>query len=237
MKLDRRIGLFVVLASTFMSALVVGDIIGGKLVDATVFGHTFTISVGMIPFPITFLLTDLLNEFYGQRAARFVTLTGFGVAIFSFIVITVAAALPIAEFTKAADWSGVRGESFDNVLAGSQRILIASMVAYLIAQFTDMAVFHALKRLTHNKLLWLRATGSTVVSQLIDTVVIQTLAWYGTMPLEKIAGIAASSYAVKLVVAVALTPAIYGGHVLVERALKLKPVMLDERGEPMPESP
>jgi queuosine precursor transporter len=227
---DARAGLYVILCCTFVVALVVGDLIGGKLAETVVFGQPFTISMGMIPFPVTFLLTDLVNEFYGPKAARFMTLTGFGVAVFAFITITIAAAIPIADFTRAADWSGVRTEAFDNVLASSQRILVASLVAYLVAQFTDMSVFHLLKRVSNNRFLWLRATGSTMASQLIDTMVIQTLAWWGILPFSKIIGIAVSSYVVKLAVAIGLTPAVYAGHAVVERWLGLKPVVLDAQG-------
>lgn len=233
MKLDRRIGLFVVLAAIFVVSLVVGDVIGGKLLDIRLFGHTFNVTVGMIPFPVTFLLTDLLNEFYGKKSARFVTWVGFGMAVFSFAIIFIAAALPIAEMTKGPDWQGVNEASFNNVLAGGQRILVASMIAYLISQFSDIAVFNLLKRLAKNRFLWLRATGSTIVSQLIDTIVINTVAWYGLMSAASITNIAVSSYVIKLGVAIALTPAIYAGHVIVERMLHMKPVVLDENGEPV----
>src|SRR3954462_6939751 len=110
MRLDRRIGLFVVLATIFVVSLVVGDIIGGKLLDIRMFGHTFNVTVGMIPFPVTFLLTDVLNEFYGKRSARFVTWVGFGMALFAFTIVYIAAAVPIAEMTKAADWAGVKDD-------------------------------------------------------------------------------------------------------------------------------
>lgn len=226
-------GLLVVLAGIFVVSLVVGDIIGGKLVEVSLFERVFTVSVGMIPFPITFLLTDLLNEFYGKRAARFVTWVGFGMAVLAFGVISISVQLPFAPFTEAADYTGVRKAAFDNVFAGSQRILVASMVAYLVAQFVDIGVFHALKRMSHNRLLWLRATGSTVVSQLIDTAVIQTVAWWGVLPLAQIFNIAGSSYLIKLMVAIGLTPVIYAGHRLLEDWMKLKPVVLDESGEPV----
>lgn len=235
MAFDNRLKLFLILVAAFVTALVVGDLIGGKLVQATVFGHAFTISVGMIPFPITFLLTDLLNEFYGKRAARLVTWIGFAAAVFAFAVIYAAVVIPFAPFTFESGWDGVTQGAFDNVFAGSKRILVASMCAYLSAQFIDIAMFQLLKRATHNRLLWLRATGSTVVSQLIDTAVIQTIAWYGILPIERIANVAVSSYAVKLVVAIALTPAIYAGHALVERVLGVAPVKLDERGEVLPD--
>lgn len=223
MKLDARLQLFLTLAAVFVTALIVGDIIGGKLFTVDAAGLSLVISVGMIPFPVTFLITDLLNEFYGKRAARLVTWVGFGMALFAFAVIFVAVQVPWAPFTRGADWKGMNAASFANVFAGSQRILAASMIAYLVAQMVDIAVFQALKRWTADRFLWLRATGSTVVSQLIDTVLIQLIAWWGLMGMGDILNIIATSYVVKVVVAVALTPLVYLGHAAVERGLGLHP--------------
>jgi queuosine precursor transporter len=233
MTFDARQRLFVVLSALFVTCLIVGDLIGGKLLELPVWGYPFVISVGMIPFPVTFLLTDLLNEFYGKKAARFVTWVGFGMASITFALIYIAQLLPWASFTGDATWAGMNEAAFNNVFAGSRRILFASMVAYLLGQFVDIALFATLKRLTRNRMLWLRATGSTVVSQFVDTVAIQALAWYGLLPVEKIAVIALTSYAVKVVVAIGLTPAIYGGHAVVERRLGIHPVVLDEQGQPV----
>src|SRR5690349_10745400 len=114
---DRRTQLFVVLTAFFCTCLVLGDLIGCKLLEISLFGHPFTISVGMIPFPVTFVLTDLLNEFYGKRPARFVTMIGFFMAGFTLLTVLTSVALPWAPFTRAPDWGGVRQETFDNVFA------------------------------------------------------------------------------------------------------------------------
>jgi uncharacterized integral membrane protein (TIGR00697 family) len=220
----------VVLTASFITCLLVGDIIGVKLFQFDDAGH-FVISLGMVPFPITFLLTDLLNEFYGKRAARFVTWIGFAMAVLTFVVIQVVVVLPPAPFTLGADWTGTTPSAIDNVFGGSKRILFASMVAYISAQLLDIAVFNALKRLTNNRMLWLRATGSTAVSQLLDTVVVQIIAWVGVLSPSKIVALVVTSYVVKLAVAVGLTPLIYAGHSLMERWLDIQPVRLDERGE------
>src|SRR3954471_12791865 len=119
MTLDTRLKLFLTLAGIFISALLVGDLIGGKLVEAHLFDQVLTLSVGIIPFPITFLLTDLLNEFYGKRAARTVTWVGFGMACFTFAVVSIALELPWASFTTAADYTGMSQPHFDNVFGGS----------------------------------------------------------------------------------------------------------------------
>lgn len=233
MVITRRVGLFVVLAASFVTALVVGDLIGSKLFEVRWIGIPVTLSAGMLAFPLTFLITDLLNEFYGKGPARFVTLVGFGMAVFALVVIYAAIQVPWAPFTRAADWTGLTESSFDAVFGGSQRILFASLVAYLVGQFVDIAVFQRLKRMSHNRMLWLRATGSTLVSQLIDTVVVQYLAWSGLLAAGRIAGIVAGSYAVKVLIAVGLTPLIYLGHALMQRWLGITPLEIGDERQPL----
>ena len=237
MQLDARQKLFLVLALTFSTCLIVGDIIGGKLIQGEILGYCFTTTVGMVPFPVTFLLTDVLNEFYGKKAARFVTLAAFGMAVLAFTFIFVAGLIPIAELTRAQDWTGVNEATFSNVFLGSQRMLAASLCAYLVSQFVDIGVFHLLKRASNNKHLWLRATGSTAVSQLIDTVVITFVAWTGTLSVDQIVNIIFSAYGLKIMIAVGLTPAIYLCHELVQRGLGFEPVVLGEDGEPIAAAP
>ncbi len=223
MKLDARARLFIILGGIFVTCLLVGDIIGGKLVQTRLFGQTFTTTVGMIPFPVTFLLTDVLNEFYGKRAARFVTLLGFGLALLSYTFIFIAGAVPIADLAKQADWKGVTDASFSNVFLGSQRMILASMTAYIVAQFVDIGVFHMLKRMTETRFLWLRATGSTMVSQLIDTITISIVAWTGIMTSGQILNVIVSAYTLKIMIAIGLTPLVYLAHALVERGLGIQP--------------
>jgi uncharacterized integral membrane protein (TIGR00697 family) len=226
MFLDKRHKLFLVLTAVFMTCFVVGDIIGGKLVSWTMFGFSFTTTVGMVPFPITFLLTDVINEFYGQRAARFITLLGFAMGVLSFGIIYLSASIPFAEFTRAPSWTGVNEQTFNNVFLGSLRMIMASLSAFLVSQFVDIGVFHLLKRLTSNRLLWLRATGSTVASQLIDTVTISFVAWTGLRTNAEIFNIVYTAYGLKILIALGLTPLIYLCHALVERALGIQPILI-----------
>src|SRR5688572_25566731 len=153
MKLDARTRLFIILAGVFSTCLIIGDVIGGKLIQTTLLGQLFTTTVGMIPFPVTFLLTDVLNEFYGKRAARFVTLLGFGLAVLSFVVIFIAGSVPIADLAREPGWNGVTESAFANVFLGSQRMLAASLTAYIVSQFVDIGVFHALRKLTNQRFL------------------------------------------------------------------------------------
>jgi len=219
-KLDARAKLFVALSGLFITSLLVGDLIGGKLYEFELGGLQLGISVGMIPFPIVFLLTDLINEFYGKKAARFVTMVGFVMAWFTILVLQLATMVPwpASPFQQA----------FDAIFASSQKILFASTIAYLTAQFIDIAVFHFFKRKLHGRFLWVRATGSTVVSQLIDTFVINFLVWSSQKTPSQILGIIGTSYVTKVIVAIALTPFIYAGHALVERGLKLGPAGIED---------
>ncbi|WP_224244772.1 queuosine precursor transporter [Hyalangium gracile] len=237
MNLDKRIRLFVVLAAAFCTALIVADLVGVKLFEVHLGSLVAVMPVGMIAFPVTFVLTDLLHEFYGKKAARFVTWLGLGMSLVTFVAIHIAMEIEWAPVTRAPDYRGTVEASFNNVFGTSQRILIASMVAYVLSQLCDITVFHGLKRLSHNRLLWLRATGSTVVSQLVDTAVFQLIAWTKVLPTAVVLNIIVTSYAVKLLVAVGLTPIIYAGHALVERLLGMKPVLLNDDGKPMPDGP
>ncbi len=238
MKLDTRARLFFVLAALFITCLLVGNLIGGKLHSFTAFGTTYTISVGLIPFPVVFLLTDLLNEFYGQRATRFVTLVAFAMDLATVGILWITSRVSWAPFTLDAGWRGFNPESWERVFRNSIWMLIASAIAYLISQMLDIGVFHVLKRATSNRMLWLRATGSTVASQMIDTLAITFLAFYGKagMSVGLLLKMCLTAYTVKLVVAIALTPLIYGGHAVVERVLGLHPVVLGPDGEPVEEA-
>mgnify|MGYP002383867632 CR=1 FL=1 len=163
--MDASSRLFVYLCAVFVSCLLLGDIIGGKTIP-TPFGP---ISVGILPFPVTFLLTDVVNDFYGRPGARFLTFLGFWMAALAWGVLQLSTALPVDQstyFTQA---------EFSKIFGGSAQLFVASMLAYLVSQLLDIQVFQYWKALTESRHLWLRATGSTVVSQLIDTVTINVV--------------------------------------------------------------
>ena len=229
---DGRTKLFLVLAAVFTTCLIVGDVIGGKLIELPMPGWTAVITVGMIPFPVTFLLTDLLNEFYGKKAARFVTFLAFACALLTYAFITIGGAIPIAAFTRADDWQGVTEGAFANVFLGSRRMIAASLTAYMASQLVDIFAFHALKKATKGKLLWLRATGSTLISQAIDTLTINFVAWTGVLGFDQIVNVIVSSYAVKVLIAIGLTPLIYVGHAAIERYFGLAPLKVEADPEP-----
>ena len=242
MKLDARLTLFMTLVGVFLTCLLVGNLIGGKLTYVHGFGRDWIISAGEIPFPLTFIITDLINEFYGRRAARRVSLLGF--AMIGLTVLIIQVANQAAWFPPAytdPNWADTNMTpfAFQNVFVNAVTIQCASMVAFLTSQYVDIGVFFVIKRLTGDRFLWLRATGSTAISQLIDTILVVSLAFGLTvsldplsigrsaMPLDTLFSIIVTSYVVKVAVAVLVTPIIYAAHGLLERVWKLKPLPAD----------
>lgn len=228
MQLEPRMKLFVYLIGVFLTCLLVGDLIGGKLTEVHVFGVR-TFSVGQLCFPITFVLTDIFNEFYGRQIARQVTYLAFVMVGIALAVINLAALMPWAGFTQAADWTGVTPDAFDRVFTNANRIQLSSMAAFLTAQLIDITVFFAIKKATGERFLWLRATGSTAISQLIDTIVIMSLAFGHLMTWDQLWNVIISSYVIKLCWAVGMTPVIYGLHELLERVFKIPPLSATAR--------
>jgi uncharacterized integral membrane protein (TIGR00697 family) len=213
---DRRQRLFLWLLGLFVAALLTADLIGGKFFRFSLFGvGTIDLSVGMLAFPLTFVMTDILNEFFGPARTRIVTYIGLGAAIFAFTLINVAIALP------TSPESPLPGPTFATVFRNSGRLYVASLLAYLVGQLLDISLFTLLRRLTRHRMLWLRSTGSTLGSQLIDTLVVNFVFLGGLKPLGFILGVIRDSYVIKIVVALALTPVIYAVHALVLRVIKV----------------
>jgi uncharacterized integral membrane protein (TIGR00697 family) len=213
----RRNQLFIVLAATFVTALIVANCIAGRVLQI----GPIVVSVGVIPFPITFLLTDVVNEYYGKPGARFLTLVGLAMLLLTTGILAVAGALP-----TAAD-SYVSESAYQQVFGLSARLFVASLCAYLLGQLSDIFCFHLLKRVTGSRMLWLRATGSTALSQVVDTAVVNYAVWLGVFPAGRIAEMAGWSYLYKMAVAVALTPLLYVAHWIIVRRLGIRPLADD----------
>jgi uncharacterized integral membrane protein (TIGR00697 family) len=220
--------LYVVLCAVFVSCLLLGDVIGGKTIT-TPLGP---ISVGIIPFPVTFLLTDVVNDFYGRKGARFLTLLGFGMAVLAWVILQTSTWLTPDESTYFTQ------VEFAKIFGGSAQLFVASMIAYLLGQFLDIQVFQFWKALTQSRHLWLRATGSTLLSQVVDTVTINVIFWTWAAATDPTSFLGAMTpgarwtwifqkigreYGIKLVVAIALTPVIYALHELIVQWLKIHP--------------
>ena len=227
MKLDARLTLFLTLVSVFLTCLLVGNLMGGKLTYVHAFGKDWIISVGEIPFPLTFILTDIINEFYGRKVARRVTLLGAGAILLAIGLIQLADQTRWLPAAYGPDW-GASGNmtpaAFDNVFMSAVTIQLASVVAFLTANYVDISVFFVIKKLTGDRFLWLRATGSTAISQLIDTVLVVSIAFGSKLPRHVLVDIIVTSYLVKVTVAVLVTPIIYALHELLEKVWHLHPL-------------
>lgn len=210
---NRKDVVFLVLAGFFITNAIVAELIGGKLVQ---FFGIFTQSIGIIMWPVIFLLTDLINEYYGKDGVKKLTYITVALISFTFIVLTIAMNL------NATSFSPVNDKDFRTVFGQSQWIIIGSIVAFLFSQLIDVYVFWVFKKATGSKHIWLRATGSTMVSQLVDTFVVQFIAFVlpGKWPFSEFITNASWGYAFKLLVALALIPLIYLGHYIIGKYIK-----------------
>ena len=210
---NRKDIVFLVLAGFFITNAIVAELIGGKLVQ---FFGLFTQSIGIILWPVIFLLTDLINEYYGKDGVRKLTYITVGLISFTFIVLSVALRIPATSFSPVSD------SVFNTIFGQSQWIIVGSIIAFLLSQLVDVYVFWMFKKATGDKHIWLRATGSTMVSQLIDTFVVQFIAFVlpGKWPFSEFLVNASWGYAFKLLVALALIPMIYLGHYVIGKYLK-----------------
>lgn len=203
---------FIVLAGIFITNAIVAELIGGKLIQI----GPFIMSIGIVPWPIVFLTTDLINEYYGKKGVKRLTLITAGLIAYAFIILFFAIQLPAAKGI-----SPVSDSDFYTVFGQSMWIIIGSIVAFLLSQFIDVFIFWLLRDQTGGKMIWLRSTGSTVVSQLIDTFVVLGIAFWlpGKMSTETFINAALTGYTFKLIIAIALTPLIYLGHGLIDKYL------------------
>ena len=198
---------FLVLAGFFLASLVLANAMVFKFVDIPlpVVGLV-TISAGVLPYPVTFLCTDLISELYGKKRANALVITGFVISVYMLLLLLLGRALPVSHLQDE-----VIQEHYMAVFGQSARAIFGSMVAYLLAQLIDVRLYHFWRKLTSDKHLWLRNNGSTMLSQLIDTTAVVTILFYGVWPLTQIGGVILASYAYKLLVAAADTPLMYLG--------------------------
>lgn len=208
---NKRERLLIVLAAIFVTNAVIAELIGGKLIQI----GPFTMSIGVIPWPIVFLTTDLINEYFGKSGVRKLTFLTSILIVYTFIILFFAMGIP------AADISPVNDEQFNSVFGQSMWIIIGSIVAFMASQLIDVIIFWIFRKRTGGKLIWLRATGSTAISQLIDSYVIIGIAFWlpGKLAFADYIGLAGTNYTYKLIIAILLTPLIYLGHSLINRYL------------------
>ena len=197
---------YLILAGVFIASLISCNLIFQKFFTWTPFGiYTFEISVGILPYPVTFLVTDLISELYGKKKADQVVISGLIASVFVMIIILIANAAP------STVWSPVDDDLFQKVFGLQGMAVFASMVAYLSAQFIDVRIFHFWKKLTKGKHLWLRNNGSTIISQFVDTAaVLILLCSTGVIEWNRFWLLLENGFLFKVLVALMDTPVIYG---------------------------
>lgn len=238
---SKKRNLFIVLCGIFLTNAIVAEIIGVKIFSAektmgldpvgwVFFGDyvlDFNLTAGAVIWPIVFISTDIINEYYGKKGVRRISyMTALFIA-YVFVVITVVTQLSPAAFWMEVNSVDAEGNPFDidyafnTIFRQGLGIILGSLTAFLLGQLIDVYVFQKLRKITGAKMIWLRATGSTLVSQLIDSIVVLWIAFYvfGNWSMEQIIAVGIINYLYKFAVAVLLTPLIYLGRGLIDRYL------------------
>lgn len=230
---DKPTRLFVFFTAFFVANALIAECIGTKLfslekllgthpANITLFGQhglAFTLTCGVLLWPLEFVMTDIINEFYGPRAVRRISFIAVGLISYAFLMFYLAIHVPAAGF-----WVASRKDqgipdmqlAFDGIFGQGMRIIVGSLVAFLVSQIVDVTVFHKIKKRTGEKYVWLRATGSTVVSQLVDSYIVLFIAFSGIFTWQQILAIGMMNYTYKFLMAVILTPVI----VIVEKRIE-----------------
>jgi len=195
---------YIVLSGIFIASLVTCNLIANKFVSVDLGFKVFIVSAGILPYPLTFLVTDLISELYGQKKANLVVFSGFVASMFVLLFLWLG-----GQFNAIP--SSIVGDAiYDSVFQNAWRLIAASMIAYLFAQFIDVKIFHFWKRLTNGKHLWLRNNGSTIASQLVDTTLVIMILFVGVWDSDQIISAIIDGWLFKMFMAFIDTPIIYG---------------------------
>lgn len=207
---NRKDIVFLVLAGFFITNAIIAEMIGGKLI---MFFGIFTQSIGIVLWPVVFITTDLVNEYYGKDGVKKLSFITVGLIAFMFVVLYLCMQIPAVPFSPVSDLV------FKQTFGQSLYIIVGSILAFISSQLLDSFIFWSLRNKTGKKMIWLRATGSTVVSQLLDTLVVQFVAFVipGVWTFSEFIQNASMGYLFKLLVAFALIPLIYIAHFLIDK--------------------
>lgn len=238
---NKRTNLLLVLSGIFITSAILAELIGVKIFSLETMLNAppagiklfdnlvldFNLTAGVTIWPIVFIITDVINEYFGKMGVRKVSFLTAGMIALAFIIITIVSELPPAAFWLEVNSVDHAGNAFDinfaftTIYRQGLGIIIGSLVAFLIGQLIDAATFQYLRRITGNKKVWLRSTGSTLISQLLDSFVVLTIAFYvfGDWSLNQVIAVGIINYIYKFFVAVVLTPAIYLAHYVIDRYL------------------
>ena len=237
---SRKNMLFMILGMVFLTNAIVAEFIGAKIFSLEksfnlppfqiqLFGGVFNfdMTAGVILWPIVFVLTDIINEYFGKKGVQRLSWIAAILLVYSFIAVRVAMWLEGADFwIGSGKSSGLTdmSQAFNAVFGQGLMIILGSLVAFLIGQLVDAYIFKKLKDRTGDKFIWLRATGSTAISQFIDSYVVLVIAFYlgGNYDLLWVIQVGTLNYIYKLGMAVVLLPVLYGVHVQIDRYLGIK---------------
>lgn len=211
--------IYLILGALFISSLVASNLIFQKFFYWDFLGvYTFEISVGILPYPITFLITDIISEIFGKRKANQIVTAGIFASFFSLLIVYTSTEVP------ATTWSPINDETFKKVFGATAIAVFASMMAYLFAQYIDIQIYHFWKRVTKGKHLWLRNNFSTFSSQLIDTMtVLLLLCSAGIIEWERFGMLLLNGFLFKILVAALDTPLLYAAVFFIRKKFNLKP--------------
>ncbi len=237
MKESKRNILFLVLGSFFIANAIIAEFVGVKIfsVEGTLgitpfaiqlFGDTysFNMTAGVLLWPVVFVMTDIINEYFGRNGVRLFSYIAAALISYAFFVVYASIQTAPAAFwliKETAEGPVNMQQAFSSVFGQGLWIIIGSLVAFLVGQLIDVWAFHHIKKRTGEKALWLRATGSTLISQLIDSFVVLIIAFYigGNWPLKMVLAVGLVNYIYKFIVAVSLTPALYLIHQVIDSYL------------------
>jgi len=253
----KKTNLFIILSAVFLTNAIIAEIIGVKIfsmesslglqpAQLNLFGGfilDFNLTAGVVIWPIVFITTDVINEYFGKKGVRKISfLTAFLIA-YIFVIIYMVTKLVPASFWLELNSTDANGNpfninyAFQTIFRQGLGIIIGSLTAFLIAQLLDVFIFQRLRHLTGKKMIWLRATGSTLVSQLIDSFVVLGIAFYifGNWSIMQIVSVGIINYIYKFVVAILLTPLLYVAHYFIDKYLgqEVADRMAEEAGEDM----
>jgi queuosine precursor transporter len=225
---DKSTKLFLGITAFFVANALIAECIGGKifslekLFGATPFnfsllgesGLSLSLTCGVLLWPLEFIMTDIVNEYYGPKAVRRISYIAVALIAYAFLMFYMAMSVPPADFwygTGVNDGVPDMSKAFNSVFGQGMGIIVASITAFLVSQIVDVTVFHKIKKVTGEKKVWLRATGSTLVSQLVDSFIVLFIAFYllRGWSMQKVLAICMVNYAYKCFVAILLTPLIY----------------------------
>lgn len=224
---DRPTKLFIVLGAFFTANALIAECIGTKLFSLektlglgvhpfSLFGAdnlTYTLTCGVLLWPLEFVLTDVVNEFYGPKAVRRISYIAIGLIAYAFVMFYLAIHIPADTgfWQRSGENAGVPDmqAAFSAIFGQGMRIIFASLVAFFVSQLVDVTVFHRIKKATGEKKVWLRATGSTLVSQLIDSFIVLAIAFGDNWGWQRVIAVGLVNYSYKAFMAIALTPLIY----------------------------